>query len=73
LVFAVDPRMWVTEENLYIRIEDTVAVTATGVENFTGMAPIDLNGIERLMKEPGMVRAFPPVPAPAPPNGSPAR
>jgi Xaa-Pro aminopeptidase len=73
LVFAVDPRMWVPEENLYIRIEDTVAVTATGVKYFTGLSPIDLDGIKRLMKKPGMVQSFPPVPTPPPTTGSPAR
>jgi Xaa-Pro aminopeptidase len=29
-VFAVDPQMWVQEEQLYIRCEDTVTVTETG-------------------------------------------
>ena len=34
-VFSVDPQLWVREENLYLRYEDTVVVTGTGVENFT--------------------------------------
>lgn len=66
MVFAVDPQMFVPEEKLYIRIEDTVAITDTGVENLTGAAPIDLDAVERLMREPGIVQAFPPTP----PTGS---
>jgi Xaa-Pro aminopeptidase len=61
MVFAVDPQMFVPEEKLYIRIEDTVAITATGYENLTGAAPIELDDVEKLMKEPGIVQAFPPL------------
>jgi len=41
-VFSVDPQMWVREENLYLRFEDTVVVTETGVENFTDFIPMEL-------------------------------
>jgi hypothetical protein len=43
--------MWVPEERLYIRCEDTVAVTAGGIENFTCSAPLDLDDVEKLMRE----------------------
>jgi len=36
-VLAVDPQMWVPEERLYIRVEDTVAVTDSGVEILSGL------------------------------------
>jgi Xaa-Pro aminopeptidase len=62
MVFAVDPQMFVPEEKLYIRIEDTVTITESGVENLTGAAPIELDAVERLMKEPGIVQSFPPTP-----------
>jgi Xaa-Pro aminopeptidase len=51
LVFTVDPQMWVPEEKLYIRCEDTVAVTDSGIENFTESAPLDLDDVEKLMRE----------------------
>ena len=38
-VFSVDPQLRVPEENLYLRYEDTVVVTETGVENFTDFLP----------------------------------
>lgn len=59
-VFAVDPQLRVPEENLYIRYEDTVVVTQEGVENFTDLLPSELDDIERLMNEQGVVQKAPP-------------
>ena len=59
MVFALDPQMWIPEERLYIRVEDTVAVTEGGVENFTADAPLDLSEVEALMREPGILDRFP--------------
>jgi Xaa-Pro aminopeptidase len=59
-VFALDPQMWVPEEELYIRVEDTVAVTESGVENFTALAPLELDDVEREMREPGLLSFLPP-------------
>jgi Xaa-Pro aminopeptidase len=50
-VFSVDPMMWVPEERLYIRCEDTVAVTEEGIENLTGAAPLDPDEIEAEMRK----------------------
>jgi len=50
-VFAVDPQLWVPEEQLYLRCEDTVAVTEHGCENLTAAAPLELDRVERLMKD----------------------
>jgi len=59
MVFALDPQMWIPEERLYIRVEDTVAVTEDGVENLTADAPLDLSDVEALMREPGILDRFP--------------
>jgi Xaa-Pro aminopeptidase len=50
-VFALDPMLWVHEERLYMRIEDVVAVTADGVENFTSFMPASPGEIEKFMQE----------------------
>ncbi|MCX7683359.1 MAG: aminopeptidase P N-terminal domain-containing protein [Anaerolineae bacterium] len=49
-VFSVDPQMWIPEERLYIRVEDTVAVTEDGIENLTAAAPLELDDVEALMR-----------------------
>ena len=64
-VFSVDPQLWVREENLYLRFEDTVVVTASGVENFTDFIPMELDDMEKLVLEKGVVQKTPPVPASA--------
>jgi Xaa-Pro aminopeptidase len=59
LVFTVDPQMWVPEEKLYIRCEDTVAVTEDGIENLTGFVPLGLDEVEALMTEDGLLQTVP--------------
>ncbi len=58
-VFSVDPQLWVPEENLYFRYEDTVVVTETGVENFTAFLPTELDELEALTREKGMLQSHP--------------
>jgi Xaa-Pro aminopeptidase len=72
-VFSVDPQLRVREENLYLRYEDTVVVTETGVENFTDFLPMELDDIEKLVLEKGIVQKVPPVPAAAIPRGGTGR
>jgi Xaa-Pro aminopeptidase len=61
-VFSVDPQLRVPEENLYLRYEDTVVVTETGVENFTDFLPMELDDIEKVVLDKGVVQKVPPVP-----------
>lgn len=56
-VFSVDPQLWVREENVYLRYEDTVVVTEDGVENFTDFLPAELDAIEALVRERGIVQS----------------
>jgi hypothetical protein len=62
LVISVEPQMWVPEERLYVRVEDTVVVTDEGSENLTGFVPREPGAIERLMREPGLLQAYLQVP-----------
>ncbi len=54
MVFAVDPMIWVPEENLYVRVEDVGVVTETGFENFSSFVPFEIEDIEKLMKRDGV-------------------
>ena len=62
-VFSVDPQLWVPEETLYIRYEDTGVVTDTGFENFTAFVPAELDDLEALARERGIVQMRPATPA----------
>ncbi len=59
VVLALDPQIRLPEEKMYLRVEDTIVVTEDGVENFTEDAPLELDEIEVLMKEDGLLQAFP--------------
>ena len=61
LVFTVDPELVIPEEKLYIRVEDTVVATATGIENLTAGAPLELDDVERTMQQSGILQVFPPA------------
>jgi Xaa-Pro aminopeptidase len=56
LVFSIDPMIWVPEERLYVRVEDTIVVTGDGVENLTGFVPLAMDDVERLQTEPGLLQ-----------------
>ncbi|CDM66983.1 aminopeptidase P N-terminal domain-containing protein [Pyrinomonas methylaliphatogenes] len=60
-VFSIDPQLRVPEENLYLRYEDVVVVTETGVENFTDFLPSELDDIEKLVGRGGLLQMFPPA------------
>ena len=59
IVLALDPQLWIPDEKIYVRVEDTVVVTETGVENLTADAPLELVDVERVMQEPGLLAARP--------------
>lgn len=48
-VFVCDPMVWCGDRHEYIRVEDTLLVTADGCERLTGAAPIELDEIESLV------------------------
>jgi len=60
MVFAVDPQMWVRPAKLYVRVEDTVVVTEDGIENLTRRAPLELDDVEAMIAEDGLLQAFDP-------------
>ncbi|UCH26382.1 MAG: aminopeptidase P N-terminal domain-containing protein [Trueperaceae bacterium] len=59
IVLTVDPQLIIPEERRYIRVEDTVVITETGIENFTQDAPLELDEVEACMREPGLLERYP--------------
>ena len=59
MVFSVDPQLWCREEKLYYRVEDTLVVTADGIENLTAGAPLELADVEATTGQNGLLQAFP--------------
>ena len=57
-VLSLDPSLWVPEEHLYIRVEDTVLVTGNGIENLTADAPLELHDVEQTMKQEGLLQRY---------------
>ena len=54
MVFTIEPALTVPDEHIYMRLEDMLLMTATGYENMSSIAPVELDAIEKLMAEPGM-------------------
>ncbi len=61
-VFSIDPQLWVPEETLYIRYEDVIVITESGLENFTDFLPTELDELEKLVGRGGILRDVPEVP-----------
>jgi len=60
-VFSIDPQLRVPEERLYYRYEDVIVITADGFENFTDFLPTELDDIERLVGQHGVLQKVPPL------------
>ncbi len=56
MVFTIDPMVWVPDERLYIRMEDVVVVTEDGVEVLSANLPIEMDDLEALWREEGIVQ-----------------
>jgi Xaa-Pro aminopeptidase len=61
MVFTIEPALRVPEEQINIRNEDLIVITAQGAEILSDFLPMDIEGIERLMKEEGLLQRYPRV------------
>jgi len=55
MVLTVEPDFRVPEERLYFRVEDTVVVTGDGADILSNFVPLEIEDIEKLMKEQGIL------------------
>lgn len=54
MVFTIEPALTIPDERIYIRLEDVLLITETGVENLSTLAPEEPGAIEKLMREEGI-------------------
>lgn len=59
MVFTIEPALRVPEEMIYIRLEDLVIIHDDRVEIVSEFVPMEIDAIEKLMKEPGMSQKYP--------------
>lgn len=59
MVFTIEPALRVPEEQINIRLEDLIVITENGAEIVSDFVPMDIEAIEKLMKEEGMVQKYP--------------
>ncbi len=59
MVFTIEPALRVPEEHVYIRNEDLLIITETGVENASAFLPLEMDAIERVIAEPGLLQRYP--------------
>jgi Xaa-Pro aminopeptidase len=53
-VFTIEPQMTMPGGELSVRLEDVILITESGYENLSAFVPIEIEDIERLMREPGL-------------------
>ena len=59
MVFTIEPQFRVPEDRIYIRLEDVILITDDGAENLSEFVPMDMDAIEELMAEPGLLDRYP--------------
>lgn len=58
MVFTIEPALTVPEEQIYIRLEDLMIIHEDHVEIVSDFVPMDIDGIERLMAEKGILQTY---------------
>ncbi len=53
-IFTIEPAMQIEDERLGIRLEGMILITEKGYENMSAFVPVDVDEIEKLMREPGL-------------------
>jgi Xaa-Pro aminopeptidase len=58
MVFTIEPALTVPEDEIYIRLEDMLLITDKGVENMSAGVPMEIEAIEAVMKEKGILKQY---------------
>jgi len=69
MVFTIEPALTIPDERIYIRLEDPVVITATGFDHLSAGLPMEIDEVEKAMKEPGLADLWKAPAAGAPLSG----
>jgi Xaa-Pro aminopeptidase len=58
LVFTIEPQFRVPEERIYLRLEDMIVITESGVRILSDFVPRTVEGVEALVAEPGLLQQY---------------
>ena len=61
MVFTIEPALRVPEEKIYVRLEDLIVIGDKSAEIVSDFVPSDPDAIEKLMKEQGLLKTYPPA------------
>ena len=56
MVFTIEPALTISEDRVYIRLEDMIVITPGGYENMSAFVPWEIDAVEKLMAEPGIAQ-----------------
>lgn len=59
LVFTIEPQFRVPEERIYLRLEDMIVITDSGVRILSDFVPRSIDAVEKLVAEPGVLQQVP--------------
>ena len=58
MVFTIEPALVVPEEKIMVRLEDMIVITDNGARIISDFLPMDIEGIEKVMQEEGMLQRY---------------
>ena len=59
MVFTIEPQFRISEEKIYVRLEDKILMTQDGPEVLSDYFPIEIEDVDALMREPGLLQRYP--------------
>jgi Xaa-Pro aminopeptidase len=61
MVFTIEPALRVPEEKIYVRLEDLIVIGEKSAEIVSDFVPSDPDAIEKVMREQGLLKTYPPA------------